>query len=101
MVNELILHSRFGKGKVIEVLGNHIKIDFFESKSTKIFQYPDSFEKYLTFENDRLQQEVLQDLTKICERKLEEETRKLVEYQKQEEERKKVHKVTRTKQRKK
>jgi hypothetical protein len=101
MLNELVLHNRFGKGKVIEQTGNHIRIEFFEPEETKIFQYPDSFENFLRFENDQLQSGVINDLSIIRDLKQAEENKKILEYQKQEDERKKTKKVVVKKQQKK
>ncbi|MGR6836618.1 hypothetical protein [Syntrophomonas erecta] len=51
LVNKQVMHKNFGKGKVVKYNDSYIKIDF--PSGNKEFVFPDAFEKYLTFTDQR------------------------------------------------
>jgi hypothetical protein len=51
LVNKQVMHRIFGKGSVVKYDDSYIKIDF--SSGNKKFVFPDAFEKYLTFTDQR------------------------------------------------
>lgn len=55
----MVSHKIFGKGKVVEITETMVKVLFEVGK--KQFQYPQAFEKFLTCEDDAMQ-ERMQDL---------------------------------------
>ncbi len=51
LVNKQVIHKIYGKGSVVKYNDSYIKIDF--SAGNKEFVFPDAFEKYLTFTDQR------------------------------------------------
>ena len=56
MLNETVRHIKYGLGKVAEVDQNHIWVSFSGEAGTKLFLYPDAFERFLSFESQGLQE---------------------------------------------
>lgn len=56
LINEIVSHKLFGKGKIIELKNNLISINF--SGEIKTFQYPKAFNGYLRAENPEIQAEM-------------------------------------------
>ena len=86
-LGENIYHKTFGKGVIIEMHLDIIKVQF--EKKISQFKYPDSFEKFLRFEKSELQKQATEDILKQKakleneKRKREEELKQLVLSQKQ------------------
>lgn len=76
MINEVVFHNKFGEGKITEVNEKHIKVAFGESNGVKIFLYPDSFDRFLSFQNETLQEEVTKAVNEQKAKIQEEEDRK-------------------------
>ena len=51
LVNKQVIHKIFGKGSVVKYNDSYIKIDF--SSGNKVFVFPNAFETYLTFIDQR------------------------------------------------
>ncbi|MBC3515592.1 hypothetical protein H8K20_04155 [Neobittarella massiliensis] len=88
LVNNKVKSKALGIGTVIEQDDSHIIVQFAAKKST--FQYPEAFRKFLTVEDDEIQQTLLAEITAadalIAEAKIKaEETRKAAEQAKLEE----------------
>ena len=58
--NLKVIHKAFGKGVVSNAEGKYITVKF--DSVTKIFVYPDIFEKFLTLEDGSVSEEILSDL---------------------------------------
>lgn len=84
--NETVTHRKYGNGTIVEVKDRVLMIKFKKIEDTKKFLYPDSFEGFMTFQNENLQEDVI----KLIERKKDEkkalEEFKLQEYKRLEEE---------------
>jgi hypothetical protein len=61
-VNEKVDHINFGLGVIKEVKENKIWVQFEEEIRTRIFLYPDGFEKFLKAVNPKAENDVLQEL---------------------------------------
>lgn len=55
-----VLHKSFGKGTVVSVNGRYFTVKF--DSTSKIFVYPDIFEKFLTLADGSVSDEILADL---------------------------------------
>ena len=55
-----VLHKAFGKGTIVAVNGKYITVKF--ENVTKIFVYPDIFEKFLTLADGSVSDEIIADL---------------------------------------
>ena len=77
MLNETVRHIKYGLGKVAEVDQNHIWVSFSGEAGTKLFLYPDAFERFLSFES---QEEALSALAAAGAKKKEEEAMRLFRY---------------------
>ncbi|MDO5519414.1 MAG: hypothetical protein Q4G58_02860 [bacterium] len=86
MIKKAVVHKAFGKGTIVEKKQNYIKVQFEAFRERKTFLYPDSFEKFLTFEEPDLQKKALEELKKIQEKKTAEKEAKQLLYQQQLEE---------------
>ncbi|MDO5292080.1 MAG: hypothetical protein Q4F05_04945 [bacterium] len=86
MIKKAVVHKTFGKGTIVEKKQNYIKVQFEAFRERKTFLYPDSFEKFLTFEEPDLQKKALEELKKIQEKKEAEHEAKRLLYQQQIEE---------------
>ncbi|WP_367942775.1 hypothetical protein [Enterocloster citroniae] len=80
MLNETVRHIKYGLGKVAEVDQNHIWVSFSGEAGTKLFLYPDAFERFLSFEFQGLQEEALSALAAAGAKKKEEEAMRLFRY---------------------
>lgn len=61
LLNEKVEHSTFGCGVIAEVNDNKIWVQFQDSIGTKIFVYPDVFEKFLKAENKEVEENMLEE----------------------------------------
>ena len=76
MTNEKITHTIFGKGTVLSIEDNYMKILFDNSKyGEKVFVYPNSFEHFLSFDNSILQEQTSEAL-KLKQKKAQDEKAK-------------------------
>jgi hypothetical protein len=57
LVNEPVRHIKYGKGNIVNQENNRIEISFDDNVGTKSFLFPDSFERFLTLEQESLQKE--------------------------------------------
>ena len=57
-----VVYKSFGKGTIVAKNGQYITVKF--DAAQKIFVYPDIFEKFLTFADGSVAEEVLEDLKK-------------------------------------
>jgi len=62
LLNEKVKHKIFGDGVVTGVSPKRIEVSFPESNEVKLFQYPDSFEKYLKIADKTKQKDILTEL---------------------------------------
>ena len=62
-----VLHKAFGKGTIVAVNGKYITVKF--ENATKIFVYPDIFEKFLTLADGSVSEEIKADLNAVKEEK--------------------------------
>ena len=69
IINEIVNHKAWGQGKILSLEGSIIEVEF--SIGNKKLQFPEGFEKFLTFNNSELQTYTLKLLEE--KRKLEEE----------------------------
>jgi len=89
LMNEYVEHNKFGRGLIIGVEAGKIKVEFNSQSGSKKFQYPDSFDQFLEFDDKSLQEESL-ILIQAKKQLIEEENeRKRLEYERLKEERKK------------
>lgn len=63
MTGKKVTHNKFGAGKVIDLDGNKIQIAF--GKETRTFIYPDSFEKFFSIQDEKVEQFVNADIEKV------------------------------------
>lgn len=91
MKNEMVIHKKYGKGKVVDVKQNHVKVMFENTGEEKLFLYPESFEKFVAFENEGIQKDVERAIKSIEDKKIVAEQERQQEYQRLEEEKKKEH----------
>ena len=71
LTGQAVKHKVFGKGVITDSTENEVTVLF--EKCEKKFMYPDAFSKYLTLKNDKLQDEVKEE---IIEEKQEEQLEK-------------------------
>lgn len=60
LINEKVSHNKFGIGKIMEHTSLNVKVFFPQTDQAKFFQYPNAFEKFLTLENETLNEECQQ-----------------------------------------
>lgn len=60
LVNEILTHKMFGKGRIIKHQDNYISVSF--EIGEKTFVYPSAFESFLTLENKAIHGEVLNEI---------------------------------------
>ena len=77
IINEIVNHKAWGQGKILSLEGSIIEVEF--SIGNKKLQFPEGFEKFLTFNNSELQTYAL----KLLEEKRTEAAR--IEQEKREE----------------
>lgn len=103
LLNEKVLHNKYGTGTIIDENPKRITVKFEHVKEEKLFFVPICFEKYLSLENEDLQKEYsklavesrLVHEKEVNERKT--ELLKMEELQKKELIAKKKKRVTKTK----
>lgn len=61
LVNERVEHIMFGFGVITELKDHKIWVQFQDEIGTKVFLYPDAFEKYLKAENSTVENNVLEE----------------------------------------
>lgn len=61
MQNAHILHKVFGQGKVSKLFNDYITV-VFPKLGEKKFVYPDAFEHFMEFSDNKLMEQVLQDI---------------------------------------
>lgn len=62
LVNEKVEHISYGIGVVTEEEGNKISVQFQDGVGSKIFLYPDAFDKFLKVLNSDVENSVLEEL---------------------------------------
>lgn len=62
ILNETVKHIMYGLGVITEEKEDKIWIQFQDDNQTKIFLYPEAFEKYIEAENPEVQNNVLEEL---------------------------------------
>lgn len=62
ILNEKVEHIMFGSGVITEMNKNKISIQFQEKIGTKMFIYPDAFEKFLKVSNPALENNIMEEL---------------------------------------
>lgn len=65
---QTVHHSTFGQGTVIALDGKYLTVDFGGDLGEKTFVYPDSFAKFLKYDNEENQAEVSELIRKKQER---------------------------------
>ena len=77
LLNERVEHIKFGSGIVTEMQDDKIWVQFQDDIGTKLFQYPEAFDKFLKAENLVLADYIQVELeTKMQRLELEREERK-------------------------
>ncbi|MHB8132348.1 MAG: hypothetical protein ACYDEX_25630 [Mobilitalea sp.] len=89
LMNEYVQHEKFGRGLIIAEEAGKITVEFDSQPENKKFQFPDSFEQFLEFENKALKEESLILIQAKNQLIAEEDERKRMEYERLKEERKK------------
>lgn len=56
LVNERVMHSKFGAGSIVEEPGERIIVRFQENDTVRHFMFPEAFESFLRFEDEGLQE---------------------------------------------
>ncbi len=67
LVNTVVKHKAFGLGTVVSQDGRYITVQF--ESASKVFVYPDIFEKFLTLENGTVSDDILADINEMNIRK--------------------------------
>ncbi len=88
-LNAAVSHCKFGKGLIVEVKDKHVTVEFEALDENKVFTYPDAFEKFLHFEDGKLQDIFASDWKEQLIIQQLEKNRKLQEYHRIEAEKKK------------
>lgn len=65
---QTVHHLTFGQGTITALDGKYLTVDFGDDYGKKTFVYPDSFEKFLTYDNAENQTEVAELIRKKQER---------------------------------
>lgn len=82
LLNEVVEHIKFGNGVVTKLDDSKISVEFQGDIGTKLFQYPEAFEKFLKAINPNAENSVMEDLDKRLEERnqeLKEEERRITE----------------------
>lgn len=61
LVNERVEHISFGEGVITEAKENKIEVQFGDTIGTKIFLYPEAFEKFLKAMNPTVEDNVMEE----------------------------------------
>lgn len=75
LIGQQVLHSKFGKGKIIGQEDDYISVHFNDPKSPRKFLYPSCFKSFLKLLND----EAANEIVEIIERCEEEEKEKKIQ----------------------
>jgi hypothetical protein len=86
--NEYVEHIKYGRGLIIDEETGRVTVEFDSLSGIKKFQFPDSFEQFLTFEDKSLQEDSLRLIDTKKQQVVEEYEKKRLELERQEEERK-------------
>ncbi len=63
LINQIVLHKKYGKGIIEEFdKAGHVMVKFDRVPKLKKFQYPEAFEKFLSFEDSSLQKDVMDQI---------------------------------------
>ncbi|KOR24712.1 hypothetical protein [Clostridium sp. L74] len=62
ILNEIVKHDIFGLGIITEIQDHRITVKFEDEIETKIFLYPEAFEKYLIAANPEIESHALDEL---------------------------------------
>ncbi len=90
LLNEKIMHIKFGVGLIIGVVGDEkIIVEFDKLAENKKFEYPNVFECFIKFENTLLQENALKQLQDKKVRIAKEKDERRLEFNKQYE----IHKM--------
>jgi hypothetical protein len=80
LINTAVKHKAFGIGTVVSQDGKYITVQF--ESSSKVFVYPDIFEKFLTLADGSVSEQIINDLNEtnakkkqISDKKIEENLR--------------------------
>lgn len=80
MKGNIVTHQKFGRGKIVKEVKGYITVAFENMEEVKTFKYPDSFDKFLVFENAKLQEEAVKKFCIIETQREEEEAGKRAKY---------------------
>ena len=84
LLNEKIIHIKFGVGFIVGVVGDEkIIVEFDELAENKKFEYPNAFECFIKFENTLLQENALKQLQDKKLRIAKEKDERRLEFNKQ------------------
>lgn len=78
-IGKKVLHKKFGEGIITEFDGTHVAVEF--PGDVRKFQYPAAFEKFLTFEDEKLQATAIDENDKLNVQIEEEKQKKRQEMQ--------------------
>ena len=73
MKGSKVTHVKYGAGKIVEVLDGYILVSFKGSEEKRRFQYPEAFGQFLTFDDEKLQEEAKAQLLIVEQNKKEEQ----------------------------
>lgn len=80
MKGNIVTHQKFGRGKIVKEVKGYITVAFENMGEVKTFKYPDSFDKFLVFENAKLQEEAVKKFCIIETQREEEEAGRRAKY---------------------
>ena len=90
IIDELVWHTQFGTGTVVNQTPLTITVRFGEEQGEKKFLYPSAFESFLTFSNTNLQASMKSEICEIHDREeavrrdREEETKNRIDVERKE-----------------
>jgi len=67
LLNQSVEHITFGSGIITEVDANRISVQFQDDIGTKLFKYPEAFQKFLKAANPKVKDDIQEDLHKKLE----------------------------------
>lgn len=101
LLNEKIIHIKFGVGIIVDVVDNEkIIVEFDELAENKKFEYPDAFECFIKLKNNLKQENTLKQLLDKKVRIAKEKEERRLEFNKQYEKYKKEERKSNKKTRK-
>ena len=79
LLNQIVIHPAFGRGQIINYKDGKLRVVF--GSDEKVFLYPEAFEKFLTFDDLKMQDVALSELQqkKEAERIEQEKKKKAIE----------------------